>query len=162
MWHVHQVAQETHSRVWTGSGRTQSSKSREEGTAVHSTQAECGECSGLQSVRQGAGGGEGREPGPAPSTCSGWASRGRRLLLTQVGVHALCTNPMASVARPVTHPPWQTPSRRRTWRLPPPTAVTRGRFRDSAGCRLVLGAQVEGRAWKRTSSPTDASLKSQV
>lgn len=126
MWHVHQVAQETHSRVWTGSGRTQSSKSREEGTAVHSTQAECGECSGLQSVRQGAGGGEGREPGPAPSTCSGWASRGRRPLLTQVGVHALCTNPMASVARPVTHPPWQTPSRRRTWRLPPPTAVTRG------------------------------------
>lgn len=161
MWHVYQVAQETHSRVWTGSGRTQSSKSREEGTAVHSTQAEGRECSGLQSVRQGMGGG-GREPGPAPSTCSGWASRGRCPLLTQVGVHAPCTNPMASVARPVTHPPWQTPSRRRTWRLPPPTAVTRGRFRDSAGCRLVLGAQVEGRARKRTSSPTDASLKSQV
>lgn len=57
MWHVHQVAQETHSRVWTGSGRTQSSKSREEGTAIHSTQAECGECSGLQSVRQGVVGG---------------------------------------------------------------------------------------------------------
>lgn len=56
--------------------------------AVHSTQAECGECSGLQSVRQGAGGG-GRagagscplhlqwvgEPWMTPSTTAGRRAR---------------------------------------------------------------------------------------